>query len=242
MWPLIREMASGTSKYCLENTQDAASNMHAYTTHVLFKAKFIPNEYKMPGTATASTDQDEKGDWMLINGGYYTFTTLMSWIEAELTYKFNQPEPLLISTALTSAFNKYLGTEGIGIGEVVLPDDKAGIPATMNDFRNKKAAILGKSDTERAKTVGSLTYYAGAVCYYKAIIKHDDTDAAVNELGEFGVVRNSVYDIVVSKFNNPGYPIIPDPGTDEPDEEDEKWLSIQINVNPWTWYKQVEEF
>lgn len=196
----------------------------------------------MPGTATASTDQDEKGDWMLINGGYYTFTTLMSWIEAELTYKFNQPEPLLISTALTSAFNKYLGTEGIGIGEVVLPDDKAGIPATMNDFRNKKAAILGKSDTERAKTVGSLTYYAGAVCYYKAIIKHDDTDAAVNELGEFGVVRNSVYDIVVSKFNNPGYPIIPDPGTDEPDEEDEKWLSIQINVNPWTWYKQVEEF
>lgn len=235
-------LASGTSKYCLENTQDAASNMHAYTTHVLFKAKFIPNEYKMPGTATASTDQDEKGDWMLINGGYYTFTTLMSWIEAELTYKFNQPEPLLISTALTSAFNKYLGTEGIGIGEVVLPDDKAGIPATMNDFRNKKAAILGKSDTERAKTVGSLTYYAGAVCYYKAIIKHDDTDAAVNELGEFRVVRNSVYDIVVSKFNNPGYPIIPDPGTDEPDEEDEKWLSIQINVNPWTWYKQVEEF
>lgn len=62
--------------------------MHAYTTHVLFKAKFIPNEYKMPGTATASTDQDEKGDWMLYTGGYYTFTTLMKLDEAELTYKF----------------------------------------------------------------------------------------------------------------------------------------------------------
>lgn len=130
-------LASGTSKYCLENTQDAASNMHAYTTHVLFKAKFIPNEYKMPGTATASTDQDEKGDWMLINGGYYTFTTLMSWIEAELTYKFNQPEPLLISTALTGAFNKYLGTEGIGIGEVVLPDDNERFPQQKGGYPRK---------------------------------------------------------------------------------------------------------
>ena len=34
-----------------------------------------------------------------------------------------------------------------------------------------------------------------------------------------GVVRNSVYDINVNKFNNPGYPEIPTPGTD-PDEED----------------------
>ena len=35
------------------------------------------------------------------------------------------------------------------------------------------------------------------------MIKHDDTDKALNELGEFGVVRNSVYDINVNKFNNP---------------------------------------
>ena len=33
------------------------------------------------------------------------------------------------------------------------------------------------------------------------MIKHDDTSAVTNELGEFGVVRNSVYDINVKKFN-----------------------------------------
>lgn len=44
------------------------------------------------------------------------------------------------------------------------------------------------------------------------MIKHDDTSAVTNELGEFGVCRNSVYDINVKKFNNPGYPAIPDPG------------------------------
>ena len=54
-------------------------------------------------------------------------------------------------------------------------------------------------------------------------------------------LRNSVYDINVNKFNNPGYPEIPTPGTD-PDEEDGSFLAIQINVNPWTWYTQEEEF
>ena len=235
--------ASGSSKYCLENTQEATYNVHAYTTHVLFRAKFVPNEYPMPGKDAAPlTTQDEKGDWMVVNGGNYTFTSLMAWIESELTYKFSQPEPSTIPTALTSAFNKYLGADGINIGEVALPSDDSGISTTMGNFQAKKALILAKEDDERAKTVGSLTYYAGAICYYKAIIKHDDTDKVVNGLGEFGVVRNSVYDINVTKFNNPGYPIIPEPGTDEEDEEEDKWLSIQIDVNPWTWYTQEEEF
>ena len=48
------------------------------------------------------------------------------------------------------------------------------------------------------------------------MIKHDDTSAVTNELGEFGVVRNSVYDINVKKFNNPGYPAIPDPDEGTP--------------------------
>lgn len=73
------------------------------------------------------------------------------------------------------------------------------------------------------------------------MIKHDDTDKVWNKLGEFGVVRNSVYDINVSRFNNPGYPVIPPPGPD-PDEEEGNYLSVQINVNPWTWYSQEEEF
>ena len=72
------------------------------------------------------------------------------------------------------------------------------------------------------------------------MIKHDDSDKAMNEFGEFGVVRNSVYDINIKGFNNPGYPTIPDSDPDTPDENDETWLSIQINVNPWTWYSQEE--
>lgn len=78
------------AEYCLENTQTATHNVHAYTTHVLLKAKFIPSEYGRPApnnnNPSTAQEADPKlvGDWMLINGGFYTFATLMEWIEAEL--------------------------------------------------------------------------------------------------------------------------------------------------------------
>ncbi|MFR5659086.1 MAG: fimbria major subunit [Butyricimonas faecihominis] len=55
------------------------------------------------------------------------------------------------------------------------------------------------------------------------------------------VVRNSVYDVNISRVNNPGYPNIPEPDTDTKDEDEDNYLSIRINVNPWTWYTQTEE-
>jgi len=234
------------AEYCLENTQTATHNVHAYTTHVLLKAKFIPSEYGRPapndGTPSTTQEADPKlvGDWMLINGGFYTFATLMEWIEAELTAKYADQEPTTFPTARTTAYNRYL--DAVGVGAISLPAtaDAAAITSLVNDFKATKTDVGNVAAKDRAITVTGLTYYVGAVSYYKIMIKHDDTSAVTNELGEFGVVRNSVYDINVKKFNNPGYPAIPDPDPNTPDESDEGWLSIEIIPNPWTWYTQEE--
>ena len=235
------------AEYCLENTQTETHNKHAYTTHVLLKAKFIPSEYgrPAPNDGTPSTDQEADpalaGDWMLINGGFYTFATLMEWIEAELKAKYADGEPATFPTARTTAYNRYLAA--VGLGAIDIPSsvaDAAAITDLVDEFKDTKALVAAIAAKDRAKTVTGLTYYVGAVSYYKIMIKHDDTSAATNELGEFGVVRNSVYDINVKKFNNPGYPAIPDPDPDTPDESDEGWLSIEIIPNPWTWYTQEE--
>lgn len=235
------------AEYCLENTQTENYNTHAYTTHVLLKAKFIPSEYgrPAPNDGTPSTDQEADpalaGDWMLISGGFYTFATLMEWIEAELKAKYADGEPATFPTARTTAYNRYLAA--VGLGAIDIPSsvaDAAAITDLVDDFKATKALVAAIAAKDRAKTVTGLTYYVGAVSYYKIMIKHDDTSAATNELGEFGVVRNSVYDINVKKFNNPGYPAIPDPDPDTPDESDEGWLSIEIIPNPWTWYTQEE--
>ena len=178
---------------------------------------------------------------MLINGGFYTFATLMEWIEAELKAKYADKEPTTFPTARTTAYNRYLAA--VGVGEISLPAtaDAAAITSLVDDFKATKANVGNVAAKDRAITVTGLTYYVGAVSYYKIMIKHDDTSAVTNELGEFGVVRNSVYDINVKKFNNPGYPAIPDPDEGTPDESDEGWLSIEIIPNPWTWYTQTEE-
>ena len=231
---------STQSEYCLENTQNQAGNTHDNTTQILVKAKYMPKEYKK-ADGTTTTDQETNGDWMLIDGGFYTFTTLMEWIERELKYKYlnTHPDPTVITTPLTTAFNKYL--VGISLAVVPLPDtaDAAAIIILMQKFNATKSDILLEDD--RAKTVDVLTYYKGGYGFYKAMIKHDDTNLATNELGEFGVVRNSVYDISVTKFNDPGYPTIP-PVTTDPDEDDDLRMSILIDVNPWTWYTQEVDF
>lgn len=230
--------------YCLENTQTARHNMNAYTTHVLFKAQFIPTEYGLPGGGTVAGDPNTPTDWMYIDGGYYTYATLMQWIEAELKNKYDDPTPATFPTLRTTLFNRYLGAEGINVGSITLPAtaDDAAIALLVQEFKDKETAVLNTPAANRAKKVGNFTYYVNAVSYYMTMIRHDDTSAISNELGEFGVVRNSVYDINVKKFNNPGYPIIPDPGTDVPDETDEGWLAIEIITNPWTWYTQDVEF
>lgn len=234
------------AEYCLENTQTAAHNVHAYTTHVLLKAKFIPSEYGRPApnhndpSKVQEADPKLAGDWMLINGGFYTFATLMEWIEAELNAKYADGEPTTYPTVRTTAYNRYLAAVGVGAIDLPATADATAITDLVDAFKATKAAVANVAAKDRAITVTGLTYYVDAVSYYKIMIKHDDTSAATNELGEFGVVRNSVYDINVKKFNNPGYPAIPDPDPNTPDESDEGWLSIEIIPNPWTWYTQEE--
>lgn len=224
----------GSSQYCLENTQEESGNIYKYTTQVLLKIKFVPQAYGRPNTTDVEGPETD-GSWMRINGGFYTFNTLKEWIEAELRSKYEggaaRPE---VTTVLTDALNKYLRESGIG--EVDLE--------STGDVENLVSTFSGKIDEIKNHDAGmyeNFSYYAGGICYYQIMIKHDDTDKAWNKLGEFGVVRNSVYDINVSRFNSPGYPVIPTPG-EEPDEEEGNYLSVQINVNPWTWYSQEEEF
>lgn len=229
-------------EYCLENTQRKEDNMHAYTTHVLLKTTFLPNSYQLPNKTTTAA-QEADNDWIAIKGGFYTYATLMEWIESELVNKYKQINPDTYTTELTDYFNAYLGVVNAA---VPIPDKAAFEAAQITAeaqadalkllFKGKEAAVKAKG----AFTDGTVNYYSGAETYYQIMIKHDDADDINNEHGEFGVVRNSVYDVIVSKFRNPGYPTIPDPDPAKPDEA-ESWLSLEITVNPWTWYRQEEE-
>lgn len=232
----------GKPQYCAENTQRKEDNTYAYTTQVLLKATYLPKYKEVGGTITDV--QESNNDWMDINGGFYTYTVMLGWIEEELTKKYQDKNPAGYVTNVTTAFNKYLkylvGKGVANVQEVVIPNDLTGtsVADLVQAFENQKAGVVANgADMDTDEIV---KYYKSGISYYPIAIKHDnDNNGANNEFGEFGVVRNSMYDIKVNSFNNPGYPIIPEPDPDKKDEF-EYWLAIEIGVNPWTWYTQEE--
>ena len=245
------DASSDNAEYCLENTQTEDHNVWAYTTQVLFKVIFSPkglqtpdkNVYDNPADFVNAGALDSGKDWLMVNGGYYTWNLLMDYIKAELTFKYQSEDndPTIIhNTALTNALNAYL--EAINEAKVPIdrnnarsPEEQAG--DVVDAFNVKKNAVT----THGADRHGTVSYYVGGVNYYPIMIKHDDSGDVYSELGEFGVVRNSVYDVNISRVNNPGYPNIPEPDPGTKDEDEDNYLSIRINVNPWTWYTQTEE-
>lgn len=230
-----------TAKYCLENTQDEDFNKHAYTTQALLKVSYAP---------TTITNADDTKvtlangtDWFNMNGIFYTQASVLTYIEEELTNKYTHKAPAEYATDITDAYNEYI--EALSLTPVTIPaakDDTKTAEEMAEELKGKFEALAASIATasEGGKALKGVEYYSKGICYYKIMIKHDDSPTVMNKLGEFGVVRNSVYDITVNKINNPGYPSIPDPDPSAPDEEEERYLSIKIEVNPWTWYSQVE--
>lgn len=246
--------------YCLENTQEEADNYEAYTTHVLLKATIAPTGLKLPGgavyngTTNSDTDVDASGnvipgkDWIKVGSGYYSYKLVLEYIEAELTSKYEDRDPDNFPTPFTTTFNTYInylaGKSGSGVTAVALPskdefdalpgaDDAERVTSVANRFYQQKVIDNG------ADIYGSISYYKGGDSYYTIMIKHDnDTNDTNNKLGEFGVVRNSVYDITIKSIMNPGYPVIQEPDPGKKDEEEESYMSIEIGINPWTWYEQ----
>ena len=236
------EISVDNVEYCLENTQTADHNVWAYTTQVLFKVIYSPkglidpdkNVYNNPADNVNNGELLPGTDWLMVNGGYYTWNLLMDYIKAELLYKYTSEDkdPTVIYTAaLSKTLNSYL--KAIGTPEV--STDRGN--EVVDNFNQKRSNV----ENYGAFRHGTVSYYKGGVNYYPIMIKHDDTDQVYNEYGEFGVVRNSVYDVHISKVNNPGYPNIPEPDPGTKDEDEDNYLSIRINVNPWTWYTQTEE-
>lgn len=250
--------------YCLENTQEEADNYQAYTTHVLLKATIAPTGLTLPnnggvydGTTNSDADVDDSGkvisgkDWIKVGSGYYSYGLLIKYIEAELVSKYKSDDSDNFPTSLTTTFNTYLDylqkASVANVTKVTLLTkedftDQYGSGDSNIETGAKALAALFKQagvSTHGADSYGSVSYYKGGDSYYTIMIKHDNDEVNTNnKLGEFGVVRNSVYDITINSIKNPGYPTIPPPDTDKKDEEEEAFLSIEININPWTWYTQ----
>lgn len=212
-----------TPLYCLENTFDINNMKQGQTTRVLFKATYTP--------AAVASETDKTFFMIGNNPKIWTKTTL----EQQIT---NKVQELLKSTSVSVTINAGADLLKAGSHKVTAADITITGTTASLDY-NELNTKLGLDKTPGIKT------YENGECYYFARIKHfneltpwasgQDLYGGDNEkyLGRYGVLRNNWYELTVSKVSAPGYPDVPVVNPETPDDEDTKYINVEVKILDW---------
>lgn len=226
--------ANTTPLYCLENTFDLDNMKQGQTTRVVFKATYTP--HNLTGT--------DKTFFMIGNNPkIWTKDALV----AQITSKAME---MLESTAVDVTINTDApllkgGSHLLSAADVTIKDGEVDKTAAVNyaTLNTKLGLNNTEMDVNGKPKVGIKTYENGE-CYYIARIKHFNeltpwasgqaygTDNA-KFLGRYGVLRNNWYDLTVSKVSAPGYPDVPVVNPETPDDEDTKFINVEVKILDW---------
>ena len=224
--------------YCLENTFNLANMYQGQTTRVIFKATYAPKN--ATGESLAEPD-----------GTFYTIgnmTTILK--EADLKKDVDAAATSVLSGCTVDYTN--LKREGSHVITLTDIKDSTGKPLVADkDYSGMKGTQIVKEINDRLglkagrpeEMVGINTYFKG-VTYYIARVKHFGsltpwksgesygTDN-VKYLGRYGMLRNNWYDLTVGNVYGPGYPGVPPVDPNQPDDENEKYLSVSVKILSW---------
>ena len=228
------------SAYCLENTFNLANMYQGQTTRVIFKATYTP----MDGAGNPLADKD---------GTFYTIgnmTTILKETALETA----------VNTAATSVLPgctvDYTNLKQEGSHVITLADikDSTGTTLVADKYYNGKTGTkivkeindkLGLIDgAGHAEAMVGINTYAQGVTYYIARVKHFGSLTPWNSgesygtdnvkyLGRYGMLRNNWYELTVGNVYGPGYPGVPPVDPTQPDDENEKYLSVSVKILSW---------
>lgn len=231
-----------TPLYCLENTFDINNMKQGQTTRVVFKATYTP--HNLTGT--------DKTFFMIGNN-------TQIWTKDALVEQItSKAKEMLKSTAVVVTINTDApllkgGSHLLSSADVTIKDGEVDKTADFNyaTLNTKLGLNNTETDANGNPKVGIKTYENGE-CYYIARIKHFNaltpwvsgdptykdpllTDDQNNKafLGRYGVLRNNWYDLTVSKVSAPGYPDVPVVNPDVPDDEDTKFINVEVKILDW---------
>lgn len=224
--------------YCLENTFNLANMYQGQTTRVIFKATYTPKD----DAGNPLADKD---------GTFYTIgnmTTILK--EADLKKAVDAAATSVLSGCTVDYTN--LKTEGSHV--ITLTDIKDSTGKTLvadKDYSGKTGTEIVKEINDKLglkagrpeEMVGINTYLRG-VTYYIARVKHFGSLTPWNSgesygtdnvkyLGRYGMLRNNWYDLTVGNVYGPGYPGVPPVDPNQPDDENEKYLSVSVKILSW---------
>ena len=235
------------SAYCLENTFNLANMYQGQTTRVIFKATYTPNDDA--GVSLADAD-----------GTFYTIGNMTTILN---TAKLKTAVEAAATAVLPGCTVDYTNLETEGSHVITLADIKDATGAALvagADYSGKTGTQiiteindkLGLKDGRAEAKVGINTYAKG-VTYYIARVKHfgdaltpwasGEAYGAENGkyLGRYGMLRNNWYELTVGNVYGPGYPGVPPVDPTQPDDENEKYLSVSVKIHSWAkWSHSVD--
>lgn len=227
--------------YCLENTFNLTNMYQGQTTRVIFKATYTPKD-------------DEGNSLAGEHGTFYTIGNMKTILkEADLEAAVNAAATSVLP-GCTVDYTRLTTEEGSHV--ITLADIKdatgAVLVATGKDYSGKTGdqIVAGINDKLGLKAgrpeemVGINTYLEGAT-YYIARVKHFGDaltkwnsgesygDNNKQYLGRYGMLRNNWYELTVGNVYGPGYPGVPPVDPNQPDDENEKYLSVSVKILSW---------
>lgn len=224
--------------YCLENTFNLANMYQGQTTRVIFKATYTPKD----DAGTPLAEQD---------GTFYTIgnmTTILK--EADLKKAVDAAATSVLSGCTVDYTNlKTEGSHVITLTDIKDPTGKTLVADTVYSGMTGTQIVkeindkLGLKAGRPEEMVGINTYLRG-VTYYIARVKHFGLLTPWNSgesygtdngkyLGRYGMLRNNWYELTVGNVYGPGYPGVPPVDPNQPDDENEKYLSVSVKILSW---------
>lgn len=225
--------ANTTPLYCLENTFNLANMKQGQTTRVVFKATYTPHDL---------TGKDKTFFMIGNNTQIWTKDALVAQITSKA--KEMRKSTAVVVTINTDAPLLKGGSHLLSSADVTIKDGSVDLTETFDyaTLNTKLGLNNTEMDVNGKPKVGIKTYENGE-CYYIARIKHFNeltpwasgqtyTDNA-KYLGRYGVLRNNWYDLTVSKVSAPGYPDVPVVNPTDPDDEDTKFINVEVKILDW---------
>lgn len=225
-------------QYCLENTFNLANMMQGQTTRVVFKAVYTPKAlegstdktfYKVANNTAVWKEDDLKQQILTL--------ALKAMKITDATEQAKYKVDLSKGTNISGVAGQHqIAAENIIFtpGTATPAATSKVTPAVVTEINNK----LGLS-----ATTGISTYLHGEA-YYIARIKHfneltpwnpGETYGTENGkyLGRYGVLRNNWYSLSVSTVSGLGYPEVPEVKPTIPDDENEKYINVEVKILDW---------
>lgn len=228
------------SAYCLENTFNLANMYQGQTTRVIFKATYTP----MDAAGNPLADKD---------GTFYTIGNMTNILnEAALKTAVNTAA----TSVLPGCTVDYTNLKQEGSHVITLADIKDSTDKTLvadKDYSGKTGTQIVKEINDKlglidgaghAEAMVGINTYAQGVTYYIARVKHFGSLTPWNSgesygtdngkyLGRYGMLRNNWYELNVGNVYGPGYPGVPPVDPNQPDDENEKYLSVSVKILSW---------